>query len=70
MTEAPQHRRMTKGTGRAVLDQMLAEGILELRESMYFLDPDRLAETTGLSYLDCMECRFGERAVEFVQRAV
>ena len=65
-----EHRRMTKGTGRAVLDQMLAEGILELRESMYFLDPDRLAETTGLSYLDCMECRFGERAVEFVQRAV
>ena len=65
-----EHRRMTKGTGRRVLDQMLAEEIVSLRESMYFLNSDRLAERTGLSYVDCMECRFGERAVEFVQRAI
>ena len=61
---------MTKGSGRRVLDQMIAEKIVTLRDSMYFLDADRLAEKTGLSYVDCMECRFGERAVDFVQRGL
>ena len=65
-----EHRRMTKGTGQAVLELMLAKGILSLRESMYFLDADNLAALTGLSYLDCMECRFGEKAVEFVKEAL
>ena len=61
---------MTKGTGRAVLDLMLAEKIVSVNDSMYFLDADRLAAQTALSYLDCMEFRFGPKAVEFVQRAI
>ena len=65
-----EHRRMTKGAGQGVLDLMLADNILSYADSMYYLDADSLAACTGLSYLDCMECRFGTKAIEFVQRAL
>ena len=65
-----EHRRMTKGTGQAVLDLMRSEEIVSVDDSMYFLNVDRLSEETALSYLDCMEFRFGAKAVEFVRRAI
>ena len=65
-----EHRRMTKGTGNAVLELMLRDKILSYRDSMYFLDADNLAAHTGLSYIDCMECQFGAQAIVFVRRAI
>jgi hypothetical protein len=65
-----EHERMTKGAGNAVLRLLVADGILSLQGSMYFLDPDRLAAQTGTSYRDCMARRFGAKAVAFVQRAL
>ena len=62
--------RMTKGNGQAVLDLMKADGILRLVRPMYFLNPDKLAESTGLSYSDCMRRKFGPQSVAFVHRAL
>ena len=62
--------RMTKGTGQAVLDLMVKEGILSLEHPRYFLDQDKLAEVIGVNYHDCMAWNFGQQAVEFIQRAL
>ena len=67
-----EHRRMTKGTGQGVLELMLREKILSYKDSdsMYFLHSDVLAAHTGLSYINCVEWRFGEKAIEFVRHAI
>lgn len=65
-----EHSRMTKGSGRSVLDQMVEEDIVSLQGQMYHLDPDRLAQQTGASYVDVVARSFGERAVAFVKRAL
>ena len=65
-----EHSRMTKGSGQAVFDQLLKEGIVSLRGQLYHLDPDRLAAQAGTSYADCNARRFGEEAIAFVQRAL
>ena len=65
-----EHRRMTKGLGQAVLDLMLQSNILNYSDSMYYLDPDILAKHTGLSYIDCMECRYTPEAIRFVRQAI
>lgn len=65
-----EHARMTKGTGQKVLDLMMAEGVLSLEGSIYFLDPDQLAAQAGTNYGDCMARRFGAEAVAFVRRAL
>jgi hypothetical protein len=62
--------RMTKGTGRAVLDLLVAERILTLGGTHYFLDPVRLAEVAGTNYRDCVLRRFGPATIAFVQRAI
>ena len=61
---------MTKGTGQEVLALMVAENILSLSGKMYFLDPDLLAAKTGVTYAECMACRFGGEAIAFVNRAL
>lgn len=62
--------RMTKGTGQAVLDLMIADGIVSRVQARYHLDTGRLAELIGTTYADCMAYRFGPRAISFVQRAL
>ncbi len=62
--------RMIKGTGQAVLDLMLSEGIVSRIQSRYHLDAERLAELTETTYADCMAYSFGPKAVTFVQRAL
>ncbi|WP_162800691.1 hypothetical protein [Acidibrevibacterium fodinaquatile] len=64
------HARMTKGSGRAVLDLLLSEHVLSIAGSMYVLDPDRLAEQVGTNYTDCMARRFSEKTIDFVRRAL
>jgi hypothetical protein len=61
---------MTKGTGQAVLDLLIKEGILSLRDTMYFLDPKRLGTQTGATYAECMARQFGPKTIAFVKRAL
>ena len=61
---------MTKGAGQAVLNLMVEEKILNMKDSMYFLDPIQLAKRTGVNYADCMMRRFGPQAIEFVKIAL
>ena len=65
-----ENNRMTRGSGRAVLDLMVRERILSREHPRYFLDPARLAEIAGVTYADCMSRRFGDKAIEFVRRAL
>lgn len=65
-----EHARMTKGSGKAVLGLLVAEHILSLSGTMYFLDPTRLGEQTGATYLDCMSRRFNKKTIEFVSRVL
>ncbi len=65
-----EHARMTKGTGRAVLDHMVSQGILSLDGTMYFLDPNALSDKVGISYKDCMARDFSDKAVDFVREAL
>ena len=65
-----EHSRMTKGPGREILNAMVRRRILTREQSMYFLDAGRLAELTGVTYVDCMAGRFPPEAVTFVRRAI
>ena len=65
-----ENNRMTRGSGRAVLDLMVKERILSSEGRMHFLDPARLGDIAGLTYADCMSWRFGDKAVTFAQRAL
>lgn len=65
-----EHARMTKGSGQAVLNLLVAEKILSLAGNMYFLDPDRLASHAGTNYTDCMSRRFSAKTIEFVSRVL
>lgn len=64
------HARMTKGTGQAVLNLMVKEGILNRSHTRYFLNIDRLSELTGATYVDCAMRRFSNEAIAFVQKAL
>jgi hypothetical protein len=64
------HARMTKGSGQAVLELLLQEGILSIAGNMYVLDPDRLAANAGTNYVDCTARRFSETTIDFVRRAL
>ena len=65
-----EHRRMTKGSGDAVLQLLLVEKVLSLEGQMYFLNPDRLMAQTGATHADCLARRFGAEAVAFAGRAL
>ena len=62
--------RMTKGSGKDVLDLMVAEGIVAREGSMYILRTDRLSELTGATYVDFSAYRFNQATIEFVQKAL
>lgn len=65
-----EHERMTKGSGRAILDLLVTNRILELEGSMYFLNPDRLAAQAGTNYRDCITKQFGPKTIVFLQQAL
>lgn len=65
-----EHARMTKGSGQAVLDRMIQDGIISLRGAMYYLDPDVLGSLTGATYGDCMNRQFSERTLKYVSLAL
>lgn len=65
-----EHERMTKGTGRAVLDHMLVTGIVSTDGSMYTLYPDKLAQVADASYVSIMARHFSSGTIAFVQEAI
>lgn len=65
-----EHARMTKGTGRAVLDRMISEGILTLDGDMYTLHPDVLASKADASYVRSVARDFSATTIGFVGDAI
>jgi hypothetical protein len=65
-----EHERMTKGSGKKILALMLSENIISLNGSMYFLDPVRLGERVGATYVDCAARQFSARTLDFVRRSL
>lgn len=65
-----EHARMTKGVGRAVLDHMVAQGIVSTDGEMYTLHPGPLAEKAGASYLTTMSRNFSPETIKFVETAI
>jgi len=67
-----EHARMTKGTGQAVLDLLVAERIvhLSLVDAMYYLNPDVLGSKANATYKDCMEHQFNDETIAFIRRAL
>ena len=65
-----EHERMTKGTGKSVLNHMVSAGVLTTDGSMYTLHPEALAERTGASYTTAMARVFSDQTVAFVTEAI
>jgi hypothetical protein len=65
-----EHARMTKGSGRKILNQMIDDGILKLIGTQYHLNAATLGSHTGTTYSDAMARRFGDSAIAFVSRAL
>lgn len=65
-----EHKRMTKGSGQAILDRMLAVGILSTDGTMYTLHPDVLKTETGASYVSTMAQVYSNQTIKFVEDAL
>ncbi len=62
-----EHSRMTKGSGRAVLEALKENSIILSVGFMYELDPGALLVTAGASYHDCVRRKYGEKTILFVR---
>lgn len=62
-----EHARMTKGVGQSVLDALVANGVLSLDGSMYFLDPGALTTKVGASYHDCVRRQYSNKTIDFIR---
>ncbi|MFS8042417.1 hypothetical protein ACI7CM_14620 [Xanthobacter sp. AM33] len=65
-----EHERMTKGSGRVVLNHMISTGIISADMTMFTLHPEKLAELTAMSYSSCMSQQFTKEAEAFVSAAI
>lgn len=65
-----QHARMTKGSGRAVLDLLVGSGILRRDGSMFRMDSALLGSLAGATYADCVARNFSPRTIKFVSEAL
>lgn len=63
-----EHRRVLQDdTGRAVLRQLLADGILTLSGSFYTLHPDGIDRHLGVSWHDMRRGRMGDRLLPYLR---
>ena len=62
--------RMTKGTGQFVLGLLTQEGIVSPGRPQYYLNPNRLAEVTGMNYAQFVARSFEDKAIDFIQEAL
>lgn len=60
--------RRTRGSGAAVRDLLLEEGILSAEGRVYVLNTDRLSEVLGLSFQDIQSRTLNEKTIEFLKR--
>ena len=61
---------MTKGTGQFVLGLLTQEGIVSPGRPQYYLNPNRLAEVTGVNYAQFVARSFEDKAIDFIQEAL
>jgi len=64
------HERMTKGTGKAVLEALKDDRIVVADGAMYYLDPNRLGQIAGGSFSDIASQHFSPETVEYISRAI
>jgi hypothetical protein len=65
-----EHERVLKNeTGASVLRRLVSDGILSLRGSMYYLDPDQLSALVGITWLDLRKGKMPE-SLETYLRAI
>ena len=62
------HDRRARGSGAAVRDLLLAEGILFEQGRVYVLDTDRMRQVLDLSFLEIQSATVNEQTIEFLQR--
>lgn len=64
------HARMRKGSGQAILDKLISDGIVKADGAMYVLEPMVLGEKAGASYQNAVRRQYGADAVRWVGSAV
>lgn len=64
------HARMTKGSGKTILNNLIKDGILSIDGTMYVLNPDLLAEKAGANYGAAMSQTYSGATVDYVKAAL
>lgn len=62
--------RRTRGSGAAIRDLLLEEGVLREEGRVYILDTDRLHQVLGLSYQEIREAVVNRQTIEFLSRVI
>lgn len=63
-----EHERVMGGVlGRALLEQLILDGILELHDGFYFWIPGIASELVGVSWLDLREYRMSEKLKQYLR---
>lgn len=63
-----EHERVLKNdTGRAVLSRLVSDGVLVLRGSFYYLQPEQLSSNVGVSYEDLRKGRIPESLEKYIR---
>lgn len=65
-----EHSRMTKGSGQTILNVLIDAGIINLNNSMYYLDADKLGAVTGATYADCMSRQYSAKTMAFIAESI
>ncbi|MBB3035262.1 hypothetical protein [Alteriqipengyuania lutimaris] len=64
------HERMTKGTGKAILERLVHDGIISIDGAMYVLHPDVLGDRTNSTYSEIYRKTFSKESVEYISNAL
>ncbi len=65
-----EHSRMTKGSGRILLDHMISCEIIYEHGKMYYLNSTKLGEISGSTYAACVTRQFTPATLEFVEKGL
>lgn len=64
------HERRMQGSGRLVRDALLRERVFTIDGHQYYLDPDRLRDVVGMSFLDAIGTSYSPKMVDFLESAI
>lgn len=70
LTDKIESKRKVKGDGQLILDHMKRKGIVRSYPRHYRLSEELLRSHTGLTYMDCRNANYGEKAKDFVRDAL